>query len=53
MEQKRQHQVMIVGIGGRGVLTMGKLLAEAGMRRYKHVSYFESYGAGVRGGPSE
>jgi len=44
---------MIVGIGGRGILMMGRLLSEAGMTRYKHVSYFPNYGAEMRGGDSE
>ena len=53
MKQKRQHQVMMSGTGGRGILMIGRLLAEAGMTRYKHVSYFPNYGAAMRGGDSE
>ena len=40
MKQGQQHQVRIAGTGGRGILMIGRLLAEAGMTRYKHVSYF-------------
>ena len=32
---------------------MGRLLSEAGMTKYKHVSYFPNYGAEMRGGDSE
>ena len=38
------------GSGGQGVLMMGYLLAVAGMRDGKHVTYLPSYGAEVRGG---
>lgn len=48
-----RHQVVIGGSGGRGVLTIGKILAEAGMSRYPGVSYFANYGALMRGGDSE
>ncbi len=47
------HQVVIGGSGGRGILTMGRILAEAGMSRYPGVSYFANYGAAMRGGDSE
>ena len=38
------------GFGGQGVLSMGYTLANAAMREGKHVTYFPSYGAEVRGG---
>ena len=45
------HQdVMIAGFGGQGVLLAGKLLAHAGMLEGKHVTWFPSYGAEIRGG---
>jgi 2-oxoglutarate ferredoxin oxidoreductase subunit gamma len=45
------HQdVMIAGFGGQGVLLTGKLLAYAGMIEGKHVTWFPSYGAEIRGG---
>lgn len=53
MKRGSQHQVMIAGTGGRGILMIGKLLAEAGLTRYKYVSYFPNYGAAMRGGNSE
>jgi 2-oxoglutarate ferredoxin oxidoreductase subunit gamma len=42
--------VMIAGFGGQGVLVAGKLLAYAGMLEGKHVTWFPSYGAEIRGG---
>ncbi len=44
------HDVMIAGFGGQGVLLAGKLLAYAGMIEGKHVTWFPSYGAEIRGG---
>jgi 2-oxoglutarate ferredoxin oxidoreductase subunit gamma len=38
------------GFGGQGVLSMGHALATAAMLEGKHVTYFPSYGAEVRGG---
>ncbi len=44
---------MIAGVGGKGVLTIGKLLAGAGKDSYAHVLYFPNYGPAMRGGDSE
>lgn len=44
------EKVIIAGAGGQGVMLMGKILAEAAMHQYKHVSWFPAYGAEVRGG---
>ncbi len=38
------------GFGGQGVLMMGYVLAVAGMRNGKNVTYLPAYGAEVRGG---
>ena len=43
----------MVGVGGQGILTMGRLLVEAGTKAYPHAAYIPSYGAEQRGGPSE
>ncbi len=55
MEQavKKGCQLGIGGVGGQGVLTAGKMLAEAGMVHYNHVLWFPNYGASMRGGESE
>ncbi len=44
------QDVMIAGFGGQGVLLVGKLLAYAGMIEGRHVTWFPSYGAEIRGG---
>ncbi|MFA5074059.1 MAG: 2-oxoacid:acceptor oxidoreductase family protein [Nitrospirota bacterium] len=44
------QDVMIAGFGGQGVLLTGKLLAYAGMIEGRHVTWFPSYGAEIRGG---
>jgi 2-oxoglutarate ferredoxin oxidoreductase subunit gamma len=45
-----QEDVIIAGFGGQGVLLIGKMLAYAGMRDGKEVSWLPSYGPEMRGG---
>ncbi len=45
-----QTDVIIAGFGGQGVMLMGKLLAYAGMKDGKEVSFLPSYGPEMRGG---
>jgi len=45
-----QSDVIIAGFGGQGVMLMGKVLAYAGMREGKEVSWLPSYGPEMRGG---
>ena len=47
------HELMIAGTGGRGVLLVGRLVAQAGMDRYRHVLFFPNYAPAMRGGESE
>lgn len=44
------QDVVMAGFGGQGVLVAGKLLAYAGMLEGRHVTWFPSYGAEIRGG---
>lgn len=44
------EEIMIAGFGGQGVLSMGLLLAHAGMFENKQVSWIPSYGPEMRGG---
>lgn len=44
------HEIIIAGFGGQGVMSMGQLLAYAGMIEEKHVSWLPSYGPEQRGG---
>ncbi len=43
-------KLIIAGFGGQGILFVGKLLAESAMLEGKHVTWFPSYGAEIRGG---
>ncbi len=52
-ESSNKIELMVAGLGGQGLLTMGWLLAEAALLRYKHVVYFPNYGPMMRGGESE
>ena len=44
------ERIIIAGLGGQGIMTMGKLLAEAAMQLGRHVTCYPTYGAEVRGG---
>ena len=41
---------IFAGFGGQGIMSMGKLLAYAGMIERKEVSWLPSYGPEMRGG---
>ena len=45
-----QNDVIMAGFGGQGILLIGKMLAYAGMREGKEVSWLPSYGPEMRGG---
>ncbi|GHV26953.1 2-oxoglutarate ferredoxin oxidoreductase subunit gamma [Bacteroidia bacterium] len=47
-----QHELIIAGFGGQGVLSLGKILAYSGLMEGKEVSWFPSYGPEQRGGTS-
>ena len=49
----KYFEVTMSGLGGKGVLTLGQILAEAGMQIYKNVSYFPNYSPAMRGGECE
>ncbi len=44
------EEIIIAGFGGQGVLSMGKILAYAGMMQNMEVSWMPSYGPEMRGG---
>jgi len=46
------EQIIIAGFGGQGVLSMGKVLAEAAMGEKLEVTWLPSYGTEMRGGTS-
>lgn len=45
-----QHDIVISGFGGQGVLFAGQLLAYAALEENKHVTWIPSYGPEMRGG---
>jgi 2-oxoglutarate ferredoxin oxidoreductase subunit gamma len=47
------YELMVAGLGGQGALLIGRLLAEAGMSKYRHVTFFSNFGGIMRGGESE
>jgi len=44
------HEIILAGFGGQGILSAGRLLAQAGMHDGKQVSWLPSYGPEMRGG---
>ncbi|KLU61389.1 NADH-dependent phenylglyoxylate dehydrogenase subunit gamma [Peptococcaceae bacterium CEB3] len=44
------QEIILAGFGGQGVMSMGQLLAYAGMEENKQVSWIPSYGPEMRGG---
>ncbi len=50
MSIQKQQEVIIAGFGGQGVLSAGRILAYAGMRDRKKVTWMPSYGVEMRGG---
>jgi len=47
---KDDLKLIIAGFGGQGILFTGRVLAQAAMLEGKHVTWFPSHGAEVRGG---
>ncbi len=45
-----QHDVVMAGFGGQGLMAIGKLLAKAAMQEGRHVTWLPSYGPEMRGG---
>lgn len=46
----REWKIKIAGFGGQGILLLGQILAEMGMREGKEVSWLPSYGPEMRSG---
>lgn len=44
------HKIIISGFGGQGVMSMGMMLAYAGMMEGKEVTWMPAYGPEMRGG---
>lgn len=52
-EAAKRHEVIMAGIGGRGVLLASQLLAQAGTSDYKYVVWFPTYAQAMRGAECE
>lgn len=46
----QEERIIISGFGGQGVLLLGKLIATAGLREGRRVTWLPSYGPEMRGG---
>ncbi|MDR3120929.1 MAG: 2-oxoacid:acceptor oxidoreductase family protein, partial [Clostridiales bacterium] len=46
----RYQGIIIAGFGGQGILSIGRILAQAGMDEGMNVSWLPSYGPEMRGG---
>ena len=46
------EKVILAGLGGQGMMLLGRLIAQAVMLDGKNVTFFPSYGTEVRGGDS-
>lgn len=45
-----KEKVVLAGLGGQGMMLLGRLIAQAVMLEGRHVTFFPSYGTEVRGG---
>jgi len=48
-----RHTVIAAGIGGSAVVSVGTLIARAGLRKYEYATRFPNFSAFMRGGPCE
>ncbi len=55
MEHKKSNkgELLIAGVGGWGIVTLGDMLAKAALKEYENVAWFPSYATMMRGGESE
>lgn len=55
MENKENSkgELLIAGVGGWGIVTIGDMLAKAALKEYENVAWFPSYATMMRGGESE
>ena len=47
-----KEQIIMAGSGGQGILSSGKMIAEAFMEEGREITHFPTYGSAVRGGSS-
>ncbi|MDD8018358.1 MAG: 2-oxoacid:acceptor oxidoreductase family protein [Bacteroidota bacterium] len=46
----QNHEIIIAGFGGQGVLSMGQIIAYSAMKEGKEISWMPAYGPEMRGG---
>jgi len=49
-EQEKPINIALVGLGGQGIITLAKLIANSAIKAGKHVCYNEIHGLSQRGG---
>lgn len=53
MNESFFERIIIAGLGGQGVLSLGQTIAKAGMEEGRQVTWLPSYGPEMRGGTSD
>lgn len=53
IKESRTHSLIVTGIGGRGVLSAGRILAEAAVTQYPHILWLPTLTTAMRGDPCE
>ena len=49
----KRGELLIAGVGGWGIVTMGNMMADAALKVYENVAWFPSYATMMRGGDSD
>ncbi|MBI4618880.1 MAG: 2-oxoacid:acceptor oxidoreductase family protein [Desulfobacterales bacterium] len=52
-KQNDKGELLIAGVGGWGIVTIGDILAKAALKEFENVAWFPSYATMMRGGESE
>ena len=52
-QNDNRGELLIAGVGGWGIVTIGNILADAAQNNYEHIAWFPSYATMMRGGETE
>ena len=52
-QNNNRGELLIAGVGGWGIVTIGNILADAAQNSYEHIAWFPSYATMMRGGETE
>lgn len=47
-----QYNIYLIGIGGQGVISLGQVIADYGLKKGEKVKFFKEVGMAQRGGPT-